>query len=219
MSEGPSRRSLFAVCILGVLTIVCLLLGNRWLSNYADEQRAKHPKPVEDSSGVTGEVVFADGSPAPFARISVAWRDSAGAPGTTPALADADGRFAARNVPPRAAVDEIRASIGPLAAKLGATSGRARIQLPGAFRLAGLVRRVGDRGSISGATLRCAALETTSGRDGDFKLESVPAAALRGERPVVRVEAAGFKPLDWPLPTDYLPETYGDLTILMEAIK
>ncbi len=230
MRDAPPRRGLFALLILVAVALVCLLLGHQWLEGYLDEQKTKRPGAAPElpsTAGVAGNVVFADGSPAPGARVSIAWRDSAERPGATPSMTNAAGVFAQGNVPARATVTEIRATAGPLVGSAdesqirreGGSAGRATIVLPGEFRLAGLVRRAGDRAPIAGATLQVAGSRATTGADGDFQLERVTASVLRDERPVVRITAPGFAPLDWPLPKSALPETYGDLTILLEAAK
>lgn len=230
MSDAPPRRGLFALLILAVVALVCLLLGHRWLEGYLEEQKAKRPAAVPGlpaTAGVAGRVEFADGTPAAGARLSIAWRDSAGRPGTTPSITDGAGVFAQANLPARATVTGVRATVGPLVGSAdeeqvrrdGGSAGRARIVLPREFRLAGLVRRAGDRAPIAGATLEVAGARAVTGADGDFALERVTATALREERPVVRITAQGFTPLEWPLPKDALPETYGDLTIVMEAAK
>jgi len=87
------------------------------------------------------------------------------------------------------------------------------------FRLAGLVRRVGDRAPVAGAKLEVAGVVATSGADGDFKLGPVPASALRDGACAVRVAADGFKPLHWPLPMSDPSETFGDLEIRLEPVK
>lgn len=230
MSDAPPRRGLFALLVLALVALVCLLLGHRWLEGYLDEQKAKRPAGAADlpaTSGVAGRVVFADGTPAPGARLTIGWRDSADRPGTTPSVTDGKGVFSQANIPSRATVTAIRATLGPLVATAdeaqvrrdGGSAGRAEIALPREFRLAGLVRRAGDRAPVAGAALEVSGARATTGADGDFKLEHVAASVLRDERPVVRITAQGFAPLDWPLPKDALPETYGDLTILMEAAK
>jgi hypothetical protein len=221
MSGEPARRGLFAVCVVALVALVCLLLGHRWLQGYLDEQHAKHPSSTPEPAaggGVSGRVTFADGSPAASARVRVAWTDSAGRPGTTPSVTDADGRFRQGNLPVNAKVTEIGASLGPLAAATAASTG-AQITLPAEFRLAGLVRRRGDREPVAGAALEIAGVRATTGAAGEFAVEHVTASVLREGRPVVRITADGFHPLDWPLPKDALPETYGDVTILLESSK
>jgi hypothetical protein len=230
MRDAPPRRGLFALLILAAVALVCLLLGHQWLEGYLEEQKTKRPGAAPDlpsTAGVAGNVAFADGTAAAGARVTISWRDSADRPGTTPSMTNGSGVFAQGNVPMRATVTGIRATVGPLAGSAdesqirreGGSAGRARIVLPGEFRLAGLVRRAGDRAPIAGATLEVAGVRATTGADGDFRLERVAASVLRDERPVVRITAPGFAPLDWPLPKDALPETYGDLTIVMEAAK
>src|SRR6185369_10611612 len=91
-----------------------------------------------------------------------------------------------------------------------------RIVLPDEFKLAGMIRRTGDRTPVAGATLEIGGVKVATGNDGGFKLDHVAAAVLRADRPVVHIAAAGYAPLDWPLPLDDPPETYGDLTILLE---
>ena len=70
-----------------------------------------------------------------------------------------------------------------------------------------------------GATLVAGSARAISGADGEFVLEHVPADFARSERAVVRIEAGGFVPLDWPLPRDLMPEAYGDLTISLETSR
>jgi hypothetical protein len=229
MSDAATRRGVFAVVAVGVVAIVCLLLGHRAIQGYVDDHpatRASAPD-MPNSAGVAGVVTFADGSPAPSARIDITWRDSAGRLGETPAMTDERGRFAQPKFPAHAKVERIAASIGPLEAEAddtgpapGETTGsRARIVLPATFRLAGLVRNAGDRAPVAGAKLEFAGVVATSGSDGDFKMEAVPASALRDARPIVRVVADGHKTLEWPLPKDSPPESYGDLTIMLEPAK
>ena len=216
--------------ILALVALVCLLLGHRAIEGYLGDQRARKSTPLPELSGtagVAGQVVFADGSPAAGARVNVMWRDSAGRPGTTPSVTDDSGRFAQANVPMRATITEVHAVLGPLFAKAeigeapreGVPGTRTRIAFPGEFKLAGLVRRAGDRAAIAGAALEAATRQATSGASGEFVLDAIPATLLREERPVLRITAAGYAPLEWPLPKDALPETYGDLTILMQATK
>ena len=222
MSGERGRRGLFAVCIVALVAIVCLLLGHRWLQGYLDEQNAKQPSTTPEPAaggGVTGRVKFADGSPAASARVRIAWTDSAGRPGATPSLTDSDGRFRQGNVPVNATVSEISATVGPLVATSAPVASGAKITLPAEFRLAGLLRRRGDREPIAGATLEIAGVRATTGAQGEFAIEHVTASVLRESRPIVRIAADGFQPLDWPLPRDALPETYGDVTILLETSK
>jgi hypothetical protein len=228
--EPPVRRGVIVLSVVAAVAILLLLLGHHAIEGYIEKQREKHGRAeaeLTDSAGVSGCVTFAGGAPAASARVSVIWKDAAGRPGSTPALANADGRFTQGNVPASGSVVEVRASVGPLFAKApldqlprGGTSGvRVAIELPREFRLAGLLRRAGDRAPVAGATIEVGGVRATSGADGDFRAERIPAAVLHEGRPVVRITAAGFQPLDWPLPLDALPETYGDLTILMERAK
>jgi hypothetical protein len=229
MSDDRTRRGVFAVCVVALVALVCLLLGHRWLQGYLDDQRAKHPPkaPEAVAAGVAGSVSFADGSPAASARIAIRWTDSAGRPGATPTVTDAEGRFRQARLPVNATVTDVGASVGPLAANAAAgalprpdaRSAPLSIVLPAEFRLAGIVRRTGDRAGVADASLEIGGARATSGADGEFAIEHVGAAALRDARPVVRVAAAGYAPLDWPLPRDALPETYGDVTILLEPSK
>jgi len=230
MTGEPARRGVFTVLVVGVVALVCLLLGHRWLQGYLDEQHAKNPAAAPETAagaGVSGRVSHADGSPAASARIAVVWRDSAGRPGATPSVTDADGRFRQGNLPVNATVAQVGATLGPLVAKAdadslpraGAAGAGVRIVLPAEFRLAGLVRRAADREGVAGAVLAIAGARATSGAQGEFAIEHVAASALREARPIVHITADGFKPLDWPLPKDALPETYGDVTILLESSK
>lgn len=229
MSSAPVRRGLFAVCLFAAVALVCLLLGHRWLQRYLETSQARAASGVKvpDSAGVAGAVTFADGTAAPSARIRVTWNDSAGRPGSTPALAGPDGQFTVPAVPSHAAVTEVRASVGPLERRYvppdspsgGSVGVRARLLLPREFALAGRVRRAGDRDPVAGAALEIAGVRAASDERGGFRVEKIPASALREERCVLRITAAGFAPLDWPVPKDDLPETYGDLTILMEPAK
>jgi hypothetical protein len=230
MTGEPARRGVFAVLVVGVVALVCLLLGHRWLQGYLDEQHTKQPKSAPEFSaggGVSGRVTFADGSPATSIRVDVAWRDSAGRPGSTPSVTDAEGRFHQGNVPVNATTTGVGATLGPLAARAdaetlpreGSRGAGVRIVLPAEFRIAGLVRRKGDREPVAGASLEIAGAHATSGAQGEFTIEHVAASALRETRPVVRIVAAGLASLDWHLPKDALPETYGDVTILMESAK
>jgi hypothetical protein len=225
MSDAATRRGVFAVVAVGVVAIVCLLLGHKAIQGYLDDHPAKRPSAPDmpGGAGVAGVVTFADGSPAAAARIEISWRDSAGRTGETPSLTDERGRFAQPNVPARADVVKIAASLGPLSAQSDdagrAPGARARISLPATFRLAGLVRRAGDRTPVAGATLNVGGVGATSGADGEFKLEAIPASALRDERLVVRVSADGHRTLEWPLPKDAPAESYGDLTILLEPVR
>jgi len=220
MSGAPPRRGLFAVCVVALVALVCLLLGHRWLQGYLDEHPSRGPSPASEvaGGGVSGRVTFADGSPVASARVRIAWTDSAGRPGATPSVTDADGRFRQGNMPVNATVTEIGASLGPLAAATAASAG-VTIVLPAEFRLAGLVRRRGDREPVAGAAIEIAGVRATTGAQGEFAVDHIAASALREARPVVRISAAGFQPLDWPLPKDALPETYGDVTILLESSK
>jgi hypothetical protein len=229
MKDGPARRGVLAVCVVGLVAIVCLLLGHKWLQGYLDDQRTKRlPAAPEPPDGaVTGEVSFADGTPVASARISIRWKDSAGRAGDTPSLTDGSGRFRQPNVPADATLTEVRAAVGPLAvsmdgeslARADAAGGGFRLSLPAKFRLAGLVRRTGDRQPVAGATLEIAGARATSAEDGTFAVDGIAASALAEMRPVVRIAADGMKPLEWPLPKDALPETYQDLTILLEPAK
>jgi hypothetical protein len=230
MSDTPLRRSLVVLVLVVVVALLLMLLGHRAMQGYLDRQGEKlgRAKAEEtDTGGVSGRVTYADGAPAANARVRVIWRDAAGAPGSTPALANADGRFTQGNVPISGTITEVHASVGPLVAKApldqlprGGTSGvRVTIELPREFRLAGLLRRTGDREPVVGGTLAIGAVSATSGKAGEFRVERIPAAALHESRPVVHITADGYAPLDWPLPMDALPETYGDLTILMEPLK
>jgi hypothetical protein len=229
MSDAATRRGLFAVVVIGIVAIVCLLLGRHLLQEYVDDQKPKRPAAPDmpNSAGVAGVVTFADGAPAAGARIDIEWRDSAGRPGETPSITDGNGKFAQGNVPAHAHVMRVAASIGPLSAEADdagpapgeKTGSRARIELPATFRLVGLVRRVGDRTPVADAKLELAGVVATSGTDGEFKLEKVPASAVRDGHPVVRVSAAGHRTLEWPLPMSDPPETYEDLTILLEPVR
>lgn len=222
------RRGLFAVCLFAAVALVCLLLGHRWLMGYLESSaRSTAGVKVPDSAGAAGAVTFADGSAAPSARIRVMWNDSAGRPGSTPALADPDGRFSVPTVPHKGTVTEIRASLGPLerrytppdAPASNSVGVKARLVLPREFALAGRIRRAGDREPVGGAALEIAGVRAASDERGGFRVEKIPASALREERCVLQITAAGFATLAWPVPMDDLPETYGDLTILLEPAK
>lgn len=228
--DERSQRALWTVIILALVALVALLLGHRWLDGYLETQRARNASQTPDVSstaGAAGQVLFADGSPAAGVRVNIVWRDSAGRAGSTPSVTDATGAFVQANVPLRSTISEVRATLGPLVAKAGAeslsragTAGtRAKLAFPAAFRLAGLVRRNGDRAVLPGATLDVAGLHAVAGASGEFAIDAIPAAVLRESRPVIRVAANGCSPLDWPLPKDALPEAYGDLTILMTPSK
>jgi hypothetical protein len=230
MRDAAPRRSLFAIAVIAAVALVCLLLGQRAVEGYLEEQKARHP-PAPDAlhggAGASGLVTYADASPAAGARVRVVWRDGAGRPGSTPAIADASGHFVQSNVPPGATIVEVRASIGPLLAKAvlsdaGAetkSAGNLRLVLPDEFTLAGLVRRADDRAPVSGASLDAAGIRTQSGASGDFQIAHVPASLLRVDRPVLRIEAEGLAVREWPVPRDDMPESYGDLTILMEPLR
>lgn len=229
MSEDRTRRGVVAVLVVGLVALICLLLGHRALKERVEEQRGKSAAspPVPDTTGVAGSVSFGDGSSAAGARVSISWRDSAGRAGSTIALAGGDGVFTQGKVPWDAEVTEVRASLGPLAATADAGSLGARgsggprvsVRLPGDFVLAGLLRRAADRAPVAGATFEVAGVRATSGEGGEFKVERIPWSVLREERPVVRIRATGFADLDWPLPLDAPPESYADLTILLEPSK
>jgi hypothetical protein len=226
--DGRSRRALFAVLLVGLVALVCLLLGHRAIEGWLDEQRAKKAAdaPTPALSGVVGSVSRGVGAAAAGVKVRISWRDAAGRPGTTPAVTDAQGHFNQGNVPAHAELTEVRASQGPLVARLGGvdvkregTATRADLVLPKEFRLAGLLRRSGDRAPIPGATLAIGGVTASSGASGQFVLEHVPEAALSESGGIVRIEADGFRPMDWPVPRDDLPETYGDLTILLEPSR
>jgi len=228
-AEPATRRGVVVVLVLALLVLVSLLLGHRWLSNYADTLRSKS-KPDADmpsSSGVAGVVSFADGSPAAAARVAISWTDSAGRPGSTPALCDGKGRFVQPGVPAHAKITRVQASVGPLAGDADsstlaggdATGVRVRIALPATFRLAGLVRKSADRAAVAGAKLTIGDASATSGAAGEFKLDAVPAAVLSAGNPILHVVADGMKSLDWPLAPDDPPASYGDLQILLEPSK
>jgi hypothetical protein len=226
VSEAPTKRGVLAVLIVGLIALICLLLGHRALKGRVEEQRGKSSPvpPVPDTTGVAGSVAFGDGTAAPNVRVSISWRDSAGRPGSTIALTGDDGVFSQGKVPWDAEVTDVRASSGPLAAEAdggslasrGSGGPRVRVKLPAEFAIAGLVRRAGDRTAVEGATFEVAGVRATSGPGGTFRIERIPWSVLREERPVVRVRAAGLADLDWPLPLDAPPESYADLTILME---
>jgi hypothetical protein len=227
--DGKPRRALLAVLLVGLIALVFLLLGHRWLENWTDELRgrtAQKDLQPRAAGGVSGVVTRADGSPAAAARVRIGWRDSAGRPGSTPTVADANGKFSEADIPPSAQVTEIRASSGPLAATLRedgirreGSGVRAEVKLPGEFRVAGLVRRSGDRTPVAGATLELGGVKATTSESGKFELDHVPASALGAAGGVVTITADGIRPLTWPVPPDDLPETYGDVTILVEAAR
>jgi hypothetical protein len=212
-----------AIGVVFLIALICLLLGHNAIEGYLEKQPPRLPDAPADSGGA-GKVVYADGSPAAAARVRVDWLDSAGRPGSTPATTDAAGRIEMDRIPVKASVTEASASVGPL---LGVVAGPGnggapaplRITLPDEFKLAGMIRRAGDRSPVAGATVEIAGVKVSAGNDGGFKLDHVAAAVLRADRPIVHIAAAGYAPLDWPLPLDDLPETYGDLTILLEASK
>jgi hypothetical protein len=231
VSEAPTRRGVLLVLVVGLVALVCLLLGHRALKGRLEEQQ--HAKssapapPIPDTAGVAGSVAYGDGSAAGGVRVSISWRDSAGRAGGTIALTGDDGVFSQNKVPWDAQVTEVRAESGPLAAAADAGSlasrdaggPRVRVRLPGDFALAGLVRRAGDRAPVEGAVFEVAGARATSGPGGKFRIERIPWSVLREERPVVRIRAQGLIDLDWPLPLDAPPESYADLTILMEPSK
>jgi hypothetical protein len=219
MSGTATRRGFVALGLVFVAAIVMLLLGHEALTGYAEKSRgatAAAPPPP----GVSGTVRLADGSPAPSARVVVEWRDSEGRPGETPALPDAEGRFRAKNLPARASVGQVRASMGPLAASGPLSEGGSiDLALPKEFALRGRVRSSSkDAAPAAGAKLSLAGVSATADERGSFRLEGVPAAAAAGSL-VLHVEADGFRPLDWPLSKDDPPETYQDLTVRMEPVK
>jgi hypothetical protein len=219
---------MFAVVALAVVALVLLLFGHRWIEGVRDEQRRSRSNvpDLPSGAGVAGSVAFADGKPAASARVDISWTDSAGRAGETPDVTDEAGRFAHSRLPTGAKVTEIRVSFGPLSAEADraalageAPAVRAQIVLPSKFRLAGRVRRVGDREPVASAKLEFAGVSTTSDEGGGFRLEEIPASALREGRPTLRVSADGFGTLDWPLPLGDPPETYGDLTLHLEPMK
>lgn len=226
MSATPIRRSIVVLCLLALMTIVLLLLGHRAMDGYVGGQKAKAaPRVLADAGAVSGEVRHADGTPAAGARVTITWTDSAGRPGSTPAIAGEDGTYRQRRLPANAIVTEIRASLGPLVGRpnsvLGANGSRgaSAIALPVSFRLAGLVRRADDRSAVAGAAMSVGGVSALSGADGTFAIEGIPAAVITEDRPIVRIAAAGYQPLEWPLPKDEVPEAYGDLTIVLEPLK
>jgi hypothetical protein len=230
MSEDRTRRGVVAVLAVGIVALICLLLGHRALKERLEEQRAKSSQkapPLPDTTGVAGSVAFGDGTPAPGVRVSISWKDSAGRPGSTIALTSDDGVFSQSKVPWDAQVTEVSAESGPLAAaadagSLGARGSggpRVQVRLPADFALAGLVRRAGDREPVVGAAFEVAGVRATSGEGGEFRIERIPWSVLREARPVVRVRAPGFADLDWPLPVDAPAGSYADLTILLESAK
>jgi hypothetical protein len=229
VSEAPRRRGVVAVLVVGLIAILLLLLGHRALKGRLEEQRgtSSAAPAVPDTTGVAGSVSFGDGSAAANVVVSISWKDSAGRPGSTIALTGDDGVFSQGKVPWDAQVTEVRATSGPLAAAAdagslaagGASGPRVRVRLPAEFAIAGLVRSVGDRAAVAGATFEVAGVRAASAASGAFRIGSIPWTVLREQRPVVRVRAAGFKDLDWPLPLDAPPESYADLTILLEPSK
>lgn len=229
MSEERTRRGVVAVLAVGLVALLCLLFGHRALKGHVEKQREKSSAvpPLPDTTGVSGSVTFGDGTPAPGVRVSISWRDSAGRPGSTIALTGGDGAFSQSKVPWDAEVTEVRAQSGPLAAAAdagslgarGASGARVRMKLPDTFAIAGLVRRTGDRAPVEGAVFEVAGAKSTSGKGGEFRIESIPWSVLRGERPVVRVRTPGYADHDWPLPVDAPAESYADLTILLEPAK
>ena len=230
MSEDRTRRGVIAVLVLGIVALICLLLGHRALKGRLEEQRAKSSQqtpPRPGTTGVSGSVEFGGGKAAPGVRVSISWKDSAGRPGNTIALTGEDGVFTQSKVPWDAQVTEVRAESGPLAASADAGSlaardsggPRVRVRLPADFALAGLVRRAGDREPVEGAAFEVAGVRATSDKGGEFRIDRIPWSVLRETRPVVRVRAPGFADLDWPLPLDAPAGSYADLTILLEPKK
>ena len=230
MSEDHTRRGVIAVLVVGLIALLLLLLGHHALKGRLEEQRQKSSSgglALPDTTGVSGSVAFGDGSAAPGVRVSISWKDSAGRAGSTIALTGADGVFAQSKVPWDAQVTEVRAASGPLAAAAdpgslaprGSSGPRVRVKLPSEFTIAGLVRKAGDRAPVEGAVFEVAGVRATSGKGGEFKIERIAWSVLREQKPVVRVRTPGFADLDWPLPVDAPPESYADLTILLEPAK
>jgi hypothetical protein len=219
MSEPAPRRGIVAAGVVFLVAIVVLLLGYRSLEDYAEKHRAEKPTaPPPPSGEVRGFVRLADGAPAAGARVSVEWKDGDGRSGSTPALTDAEGRFRAPRLPAGATASRVVASIGPLSAA-SEGGGDLALSLPAAFSLRGRVRSAADRAPVVGAKLELGGVSAVAGEGGEFRLDAAPASALTAERPVLRVVAEGFKPLDWPLSKDDPPETYQDVTIRLEPDK
>ncbi len=229
MTQKRSKSGGLVVGVLGVLAIISMLVGHKAIEGYVEKTQGNAPDgaAATPTSGVSGRVTYSDGSPAAGASVSISWTDSAGRAGSTPAVAGADGSFVQTKIPEHATVLEVRAARGPIAATAkgsdlagaGASHGGANLVLAKEFRLAGMVRRAGDRKPVAGAEIELGGARVKAGSDGDFKLDHVPWKALVSGRPVAHLSAEGYAPLAWPLPEDAPPESYGDVTILMEPLR
>ncbi len=215
------RRALIVVALLGLAAWILLLLGHDTLEGYLKRNAPKPP--AAEGAGRTlrkGRVTFDDGRPAPGATVEISWTGPEGGVHRDAAIARPDGAYELPADVPQGAPTETRATLGPLSAGTISTSADSGSdltwRLAGEFVLAGLVQSRADRAPVPGAKVTIGSSSATTGPDGEFRLEGVPASVLRAEGgAVLSVEAPGFAPLRWPIPMNHPHATYSDLMLLL----
>lgn len=195
------RRTFFAILALAIVGVALLLTGRKM---FEEMQALREPPPPGAADGGTGSVRFADGAPAPGARVHAELVHD-GATELVEIPTGPDGRFA---VP--AGATGLRAEFGPFAA---APSSGADFALPATSVVAGLVQTGRERRAVAGATVRLGALRATTDADGAFRFEGVTAGDCAPLPVRIVVEAAGYAALEHTIPADARAAAYGDLAL------
>ena len=218
--ERRPRRTLLWLVVLAAIGVAFLLGGRELFEAQFEQLRngARGDAPSGMQGRPSGRVPFADGTAGNGARVTV---ERSGASAATELVTSADGAY---ELPLDAGETVTRVSVafGPHALdvlKGSLLGGEVSCKLPTSFDVAGLVQAGPERTPVAGATVRVGGVAATTDDDGAFRVVGVPETAARNLPVRVSVEKDGFVPLEHAVAADAHPAVYGDLNLLLEAVK
>ena len=232
------KGALLGIVLLALVVVAVLLFGERALEKPSPPNAPDSAAPAdgsEEPADVRGHAAFADGWPAEGARVQVLWKDAAGNPGRSSAVTDGRGMFTIADLRASAPMGvgvpekltEVQVTLGPLSAKIaasdlsggGAPGVHVTPRFAETFRIAGLVQHIALRTAVAGARVGCAGASVVADDAGAFRLDGIPATALRDTELAVTVTADAYRPLTWKVPRHWLPPRYDDVLLLMEPAE